>query len=98
MGLGGPSRGLGEPLAWLCDAGRDAAGLAMPVFPVRNHSDGRLYSTMGHGLAYGLAYGTARARLALSVWLRLASVAILSIYRIMKLCGKALELRHSGIV
>ena len=61
-------------------------GLAMPVFTVRIHSTGRLYSMQGYGLAYGLGYGIARARLALSVWLRLDRVALLSIHRIMKPC------------
>lgn len=41
----------------------------MPIFPVRNHSAGRAYSTRAYGLAYGLTYGIARAGPAGSVWL-----------------------------
>lgn len=60
-GLLGLFPGLGGPLAraWLAGAG-SAAG-AMPIFPVRNHSAGRAYSTRAYGLAYGLTYGLARA-------------------------------------
>ena len=44
----------------------------MPVFTVRMHSAGRLYSMQGYGLAYGLGYGLDWAGPALSVWLGIA--------------------------
>ena len=72
VGLAGPSRCLAGAFRMACNAGVGAAGLAMPVFTVQNHSAWRAYSTVGYGLAYGLAYGIARAWPALSVWLRLA--------------------------
>ena len=66
-GLLGLFPGLGGPLARAGLAGAGATGLAMPIFPVRNHSAGRAYSARAYGLAYGLTYGLARAKPATSV-------------------------------
>lgn len=43
-GLAGLIWGLAGALRMACNAGQAAAGLAMPVFTVQNHSAGRAYS------------------------------------------------------
>ena len=69
-----------------CDAGSARPGLRC-LFSLYECTVLGVHTVcLAYVIAYGLAYGIALAWLALSVWLRLGRVAILSIYRIMKPC------------